>query len=215
MLGICYFITYMEHLLLQLKERNILTDPRIESALREIDRARFVPKEKRLEAYQNYPLSIGYGQTISQPETVVFMLELLKAQPGDTALDVGSGSGWQSALLAHIVGEDGHVHGMEIVSELAEMSRKAIDSYDFLSDGRVTIHEKSAREGIPEEAPFHRIIAAAELPEDIPEAWIEQLSPGGRIVAPVKDEIVLLIKHENGETERHKYPGYMFVPFVE
>ena len=205
----------MEHLLLQLKERNVLTDPRIEGALHAIDRARFVPKEKRLEAYQNYPLSIGYGQTISQPETVVFMLELLKAQPGDTVLDVGSGSGWQSALLGHIVGEKGYVHGMEIVSELADMSKKAIESYDFLSDGRVTIHEKSAQEGLPEKAPFERIIAAAELPEDIPASWIQQLAPGGRIVAPVKDKIVLLIKDENGEMERHEYPGYMFVPFVE
>lgn len=205
----------MEHLILQLKERNILTDPRIESALREIDRARFVPKEKRLEAYQNYPLPIGYGQTISQPETVVFMLELLKAQRGDTVLDIGSGSGWQSALLGHIVGEEGCVHGMEIVSELAEMSKKAIDFYGFLEDGRVTIHEKSAREGLPEHAPFHRIICAAELPEDIPSTWIEQLAPGGRIVAPVKDTIVLLTKHENGGVTRHEYPGYMFVPFVE
>ena len=205
----------MEHLLLQLKERNILTDPRIEGALRAIDRARFVPKEKRLEAYQNYPLSIGYGQTISQPETVVFMLELLKAQPGDTVLDVGSGSGWQSALLGHTVGEKGHVHGMEIVSELADMSKKAIESYGFLSDGRVTIHEKSAQEGLSEEAPFQRIIAAAELPEDIPASWVQQLAPGGNIVAPVKDKIVLLKKDENGEIERHEHPGYMFVPFVE
>ncbi|MBC8465100.1 MAG: protein-L-isoaspartate O-methyltransferase [Parcubacteria group bacterium] len=205
----------MEHLILQLKERNILTDPRIESALREIDRARFVPKEKRLEAYQNYPLPIGYGQTISQPETVVFMLELLKAQRGDTVIDVGSGSGWQSALLGHIVGEEGCVHGMEIVSELAEMSKEVIDSYGFITEGRVAIHEKSAREGLPEYASFNRIICAAELPEDIPTAWITQLAPEGKIVAPIGENIVLLIKHESGELERHEYPGYIFVPFVE
>jgi protein-L-isoaspartate(D-aspartate) O-methyltransferase len=205
----------MEHLLLQLKERGVLKTLAIEAALRSIDRARFVPKEKRLEAYQNYPLPIGYGQTISQPETVVLMLELLQPKEGGHILDVVSGSGWQTALLAHIVGTEGRVDGMEIVSELAAMSREAINSYGFITEERVAIHEKSAREGLPEYAPFDRIICAAELPEDIPTAWITQLAPGGRIVAPTGENIVLLIKHESGELERHEYPGYIFVPFVE
>jgi protein-L-isoaspartate(D-aspartate) O-methyltransferase len=143
------------------------------------------------------------------------MLELLQPREGEHILDVGSESRWQTALLAHIVGQEGRVDGVEVISELTEMSKEAINSYGIITEGHVAIHEKSACESLPEYAPFNRIICAGELPEDIPTAWITQLAPGDRIVAPIGGNIVLLINHESSELERHKYPGYIFVLFVE
>jgi len=125
----------MQHLLTQFKERGILKTPRIVEAFTHIDRARFVPTDKKLEAYQNYPLAIGHGQTISQPETVAFMLELLQPDIDQTILDIGSGSGWQTALLAYIVGPYGKIYGMEIVDELAAASTDYINTYNYITDG--------------------------------------------------------------------------------
>ena len=203
----------MHHLLTQLKERGVLKTPRIIKAFETIDRARFVPADKKLEAYQNYPLSIGYGQTISQPETVAFMLELLAPDAGQTILDIGSGSGWQTALLAHIVGPYGKIYGMELVRELADIGTENVDTYGFVQEGRVAIITKNASNGLPEYAPYDRIIAAATI-NHIPKSWTDQLALGGRLVAPVGESIVLLIKHATDKFERHEYPGYIFVPFI-
>ncbi|NTV44274.1 MAG: protein-L-isoaspartate O-methyltransferase [Candidatus Yonathbacteria bacterium] len=203
----------MQHLILQLKERGVLKSPRIIEAFSSIDRAHFVPTEKKLEAYQNYPLSIGYGQTISQPETVALMLELLEPQENQTILDIGAGSGWQTALLSHIVGHEGHVYAMEIVPELVDYARGNVDTYGFVTEGRTHIICGSAAEGLPDYAPFDRIIGAAAI-HDIPHVWMTQLAVGGRLVVPVDDTIVLLVKHAGDRYERHEYPGYLFVPFV-
>ena len=114
----------MDNLVKELITNGALKTPRIIEAFRAIDRKDFVPEELQDEAYGNYPLQIGYGQTISQPNTVAFMLELLAPELGNKIIDVGSGSGWQTALLAHIVGPKGKIFGIELVPELKKMGER-------------------------------------------------------------------------------------------
>src|SRR5687767_9613389 len=124
-----------DQLMDELIAEGVLRTPRILEAFRAIDRADFVPDDLKGQADVNAPLPIGEGQTISQPLTVAFMLELLQPQPGNNILDLGSGSGWQTALLAHIVGGEGRVTALEIIPELYEQSRKNIEKYNFLTKG--------------------------------------------------------------------------------
>src|SRR3989338_9261998 len=112
-------------------EEGYLKTERIIGAFSAIDRADFVPEEYKSEAYGDYPLPISYGQTISQPATVAFMLELLQPQAGDKVMDAGSGSGWQTALLAEIVGEKGSAYSIERISELCEFGRSNLQKYNF------------------------------------------------------------------------------------
>lgn len=190
-----------------------LKTPRIIEAFQRIDRKDFVLDEHKDEAYINAPLPIGYGQTISQPLTVAFMLELLQPESGNKILDIGSGSGWQTALLADIAGDEGRVFAVDIIPELVDFGRKNVSKYNFIKKGTVKFLNFNATKGMLEEAPFDRIIAAASG-EEIPLAWKEQLKAGGRLVAPVKDAVHLLIKKEEGVFEEQFYSGFAFVPFV-
>ena len=194
--------------------------PSIIDAFEKVDRKDFVPEELKAKAYLNTPLPIGYGQTISQPLTVAFMLELLQPKVGDKILEVGSGSGWQTALLAHIVSVGGKIFAAELIPELMDFGRKNVAKYSFIKNKIVEFHSFNAIKGMPEEAPFDRIISAASG-HDLPTAWKEQLKVGGRIVAPVKDAIHLIVKKgpsvgEAGETEFEEsiYPGFAFVPLI-
>lgn len=193
--------------------RGALKTPAIIKAFQKIDRADFVPEELKSQAYVNAPLAVGQGQTISQPLTVAFMLELLQPKAGQTILDVGAGSGWQTALLAEIVGESGHVVALEVVPELCEQGTRDIEKYHFIERKRVELHCQNATDGFLDKAPFDRIIAAASAFE-IPAAWKEQLKTGGRIVAPVGMSLVLLVKKEDGSWREQEFPGFVFVPFV-
>lgn len=204
----------MKQLVKNLVESGYLKTPRIIDAFNKIDRADFVLHEHRDEAYIDAPLSIGYGQTISQPLTVAFMLELLEPEPGNKILDIGAGSGWQTALLCSIVGEKGKVFAVEIISELEVFGRKNVSKYNFIKSGTASFHSFNAINGMPGEAPFDRIISAASSKE-VPLAWKEQLKEGGRIIAPVGDSLVLLIKKPGGGFNKQVYPGFVFVPFVD
>jgi len=177
-------------------------------AFEKIDRADFVSLEYRAEANENYPLPIGFGQTISQPFTVAFMLELLSPQEGDKVLDVGCGSGWTTALLANLVGKTGKVFGVEIIPELVTLGKKNLAKYDF---SNAKIIQAGAELGLPSEAPFARILVSAAT-EKIPEALLNQLKAPGVMVLPVKDVIVQIKKDATGEVSKKEFPGFAFVP---
>src|SRR3989338_7954153 len=179
-------------------------------AFEKIDRADFVSLEYRSEANENYPLPIGFGQTISQPFTVAFMLELLSPQEGDKVLDVGCGSGWTTALLANLVGKTGKVFGVEIIPELVEFGRKNLAKYIFPN---AEIVRAGAELGPPSEAPFDRILVSAAA-EEIPETLLRQLKAPGVMVLPVKNVIVQIKKDATGEISKKEFPGFAFVPLV-
>lgn len=178
-----------------------------------IDRMDFVLAKYRGLAYENIALPIGYGATISRPSTVAFMMKLLQPKVGNKILDIGSGSGWVTALLADAVGESGSVVAVEIIPELAKKAEDVIAiNYPELKN-RIKFVVGNGNSGKISMAPFDRINVAARLPEKIPGAWKEQLTLGGRIVAPVKDSINLIIKNKENSYMTHVFPGFMFVPF--
>lgn len=202
----------MEKLIRSLKQNGVLHSLRLEQALREIDRADFVPEEFREAAYEDAALPIGGGQTISQPYTVVFMLELLKPEEVDIVLDIGYGSGWQTALLASMVGDRGRIYAIERVQRICEFGRENIAKYPHLAQ-RVTLFCRDATSGVPGRK-FNAIISAAEV-EDVPSAWRSQLVVGGRLVYPQSQAVVKEIKRGENDFSREVYPGFVFVPFVK
>ncbi len=203
----------MKELIKELIDEGYLKTPDIIEAFQKIDRRDFVPVELKDEAYLNVPLYIGQGQTISQPLTVAFMLELLQPKKGDKILDIGAGSGWQTALLSQIVREKGKVFAIELIPELKEFGEKNISQYNFIQKGITHFYCLNAINGLPNYAPFDKIISAAAS-QEIPAAWKEQLKVNGRMVLPVEDAIHLLIKKEENQFEEQIFPGFAFVPFV-
>ena len=165
-------------------------------------------------SYLDEPRPIGFGQTVSQPWTVAFMLEKLAPALGHKILDIGSGSGWQTALLAQVAGPTGKVIGLELIPELCRLSRQNIAPYDFIRRGRVELHCQNAAIGFPTAAPFDRIISAAAGPA-VPPAWLAQLKVGGRLVAPVDSTIVLVCKTAPDKFDQEIFPGFAFVPFID
>lgn len=203
----------VDTLIHELKERGALRSKKIEDALRAVPRELFVPESLRERAYDDEALPIGRGQTISQPYTVVFMLELLGAGAGQTILEVGYGSGWQSALLAYLVGAKGHVYAFEIVPELCAFGADNLARTPAL-DARVTKLCRSATPGLSKFAgKIDRIIAAAEV-KHVPEAWREQLKTGGILVYPCGNSLWRERKVEADKFEQEEFPGFVFVPYV-
>lgn len=197
-----------------------LKSPLLIEAFKNIDRKDFVPKELMDLAYINEPLHIGFGQTISQPLTVVFMLELLDPRPGEKILDVGAGSGWQTALIAYCVskgGKSGEVLGIERIREFKEMAEENVSKYNFIEKGIARILLGDGSHGAPSkflpQGGFDKIIAAA-MATEIPLAWKEQLKIGGRIVTPVFQSIWVLDKISEGEFRKQEYFGFSFVPLI-
>ena len=202
-----------ESLIKELIREGYLKTPAIVEAFRVIDRKDFVTPEMAGFAYLNQALPIGEGQTISQPLTVAFMIELLDPKPGEKILDVGAGSGWQAALLAQIVGEQGKVIAVERIAELKKFTEQNLEKYQLVSKGIVKIIEGDASQGFSEEAPFDKIIAAAAA-KSIPEAWKSQIRVGGRIVAPLNHSVVVLNKISATEFEKKEFFGFSFVPLI-
>lgn len=178
-----------------------------------IDRKDFIPKEFLNEAYNDYPLPIGMGQTISQPYTVAFMLELLEPVKGQKILDIGFGSGWTTCLLAEIVGEKGKVYGIEIVPEVFEFGKKNIEKYNFLEKDRVEVFLADGSKGLSEKAPFDRILVSAAT-EKIPQPLLEQIKDDSILVIPDSNGIYK-VKKINGKIEKEYYYGFVFVPLIE
>lgn len=193
-------------------KRGYLKSEAVVRAFFEAKREKFVPDEMKAYSSENIPLPIGKGQTISQPLTVAFMLELLDPKAGQNILDIGSGSGWTTALLANIVGKDGKVTALEIIPELSEWGRRNCEKFYFCRE-RAEFHNLDGSKGFRNNAPYDRILISASA-ENIPEDVKKQLKIGGKMVIPVKDEIWLAEKEDKNNFKIQKYPGFSFVPFI-
>ena len=197
------------------------TQDRIAEAFARVPREPFLPMAERRNASDNVPLPIGQGQTNSQPTTVADMLRLLAPQPGDVVLDLGSGSGWTSMLLAVLVGPTGRVLGVERHAQLVESSRAAIEAVTAEFTDRETLAEVAIHEavpgalGLPADAPFDRILVSAGA-DSLPDELVDQLAVGATMVIPVAGEMLRIIRDGPGAdaltiTRRGRY---RFVPLV-
>ncbi len=187
-------------------------DPQVLAAMRRVPRESFVPPDQAASAYDDRPLPIGYGQTISQPFIVALMTNLLRPAPGQTILEVGTGSGYQAAILAELVGA---VHSIEIVAPLADAAERRLRALGYAN---VTVHRGDGYYGVPPAAPFDGIIVTAAA-AGIPPPLLDQLRPGGRMVIPVGgafalQHLVLVGKLPGGQIRTRQTLPVHFVPFV-
>lgn len=189
-----------------LKTQNII------KAFERIDRKNFIRESEKEYAYLNSALPIGEGQTISQPLVVAFMLELLEPKKNEKILEIGSGSGWQTALLSDIIGSKGKITAIERIPELVLDAKKHLARYPRLKT-RFEMLEGDASKGYQPNAPYDKIIAAASA-DKLPKEWKDQLKIGGYIVAPVRESIVRLEKKGVNEFEKKEFYGFVFVPLI-
>jgi protein-L-isoaspartate(D-aspartate) O-methyltransferase len=185
-------------------------DPAVLAALEEVPRHLFVPEAERAEAYADYPLPIGAGQTISQPYIVGLMTELLGVDRGSKVLEIGTGSGYQAAVLARIAGE---VYSMEIVPSLSAAAGRTLATLGY---GNVHLRTGDGYRGWPEAAPFDAIVLTA-APPAVPAPLLAQLKPGGRMVVPVGvdwQELRVLTKRADGTVETRDVLPVRFVPMT-
>ncbi len=180
------------------------------TAFAEIPRERFLPPELIEDCYADLPLPIGYSQTVSQPYIMALMVQELDVRADHKVLEIGAGSGYQTAVLSRLVD---HVFSIERISELAE---RAIDALAGTNVDNVTICTQDGSLGWPEEAPFDRIISAAAAPS-IPQPWIDQLADHGRIILPLGDrdhQILTSVEKHGGKVIRHEICGVRFVKLI-
>ena len=213
-----------------------LKTPKIIDAFQKIKREDFLPDNLKDSAEVDAAMPIGFGQTISQPLTVAFMLELLQPKEGDKILDVGSGSGWTTALLAYIVSQKGNskseilnpkqiqntksqilngkVVALEIVPELKKIGEENATKYNFVKKGIAKFVLGDGSKGYKDAAPYDKILSGASG-NDLPLAWKKQLKIDGRIVCPIETSIWLFVKKTENNFESMEYPGFVFVPLIE
>jgi protein-L-isoaspartate(D-aspartate) O-methyltransferase len=185
-------------------------DPRVLAAMREVPRHLFVDSAQREHAYEDHPLPIAGNQTISQPYIVALMTELAEITPGERVLEIGTGSGYQSAVLSRLARE---IYSIEIVPELARASGERLRRLGY---GNVSVKEGDGYRGWSEHAPFDAIIVTA-APDRIPQPLLEQLAPGGRLVIPVGSffqELKVLSKDKNGKISEKDILPVRFVPMT-
>ena len=202
----------LDDLIIFLKNMKSLIDNNVESAFRNIPRHEFIPSSELDRAYYNEPLPIMKNQTISQPGVVSRMSEWLDVKDGQNILEIGTGSGWQTAILSYLVGS-GTVYSIEIHSELEKFARKNLEKF-YLDNVNVILGDGSM--GYPEAAPYDRIIITAACTE-IPLPLLDQLSNDGLIIAPVGDtsqSLILLKKTSKGIIEVKNESNYVFVPLL-
>jgi protein-L-isoaspartate(D-aspartate) O-methyltransferase len=212
-------------LIKEIIELGYLKSPRIIEAFLAIDRKDFVNLDNKNEVYSNIPLPIGFGQTISQPLTVAFMLELLQPKKGEKILDIGSGSGWTSSLLSYLVNSEnqkskGQVIAIERILELKELGGKNTAKYNFVkkgiakffcADGAKDVSAICSQIGLKDG--FDKILCSATVKE-VPQEWREKLKIGGKIVVPFDGEIQLWIKKVDDSFDRQFFKGFSFVPLI-
>lgn len=193
----------------QLRGRGI-SDARVIRAMSSVPRDKFVPKEWRTSAYEDRPLPIGYGQTISQPYIVAFMTEQLQPKRDQRVLEIGTGSGYQAAILSGLVAE---VYTIEIIKPLAERAEAVLRELDYKN---VHVKTGDGYKGWPEHAPFDAIIVTA-APDHVPPPLIEQLKEGGRMIIPVGKsgaQKLYLLEKRNGQTRQTAVIPVRFVPLT-
>ena len=190
-----------------------VSDHNVLTALRGVPRHRFVPQALVPQAYSDRPLPIGNRQTISQPYIVAFMSELLDLRKSHKVLEIGTGCGYQAAVLSGLAGK---VYSMEIVEELGVQARERLQALGY---DNVEVRIGNGYAGWPEQAPFDRIILTA-APNELPQALVDQLKPGGKLVAPVgpvygNQELVVVTKDALGKVRRRSVLPVRFVPMVQ
>ncbi len=188
-----------------------IRDRRVLEAMKNIPRHEFVPEHMQAKAYSNVPLPIGYGQTISQPYTVAFMLEALELDRGNKVLEIGAGSGYNTSLIAEIVGKNGMVYSIEIIPELIELAKTNIGK---LGINNIRVIQGDGSAGYEKEKPYDRIIITAGAPK-IPETLVKQLKREGVIVGPVGStysQNMVRLKKKKGILTREDLGEFMFVP---
>jgi len=195
----------------QIEMRGVTTPSVIEAFLK-VKRHLFVPKEIRAQSYSDYPLPLGFGQTISQPFIVALMLHLLQLQPDDRVLEVGTGSGYQAAVTAELAA---HVHTVEIIPELARSADRRLKSLGYMN---ISVRTGDGWYGWPEEAPFDGILITA-VAQEVPPRLLAQLAVGGRLVMPVGEvwgdqELVLLTRDTTGMINTREVLPVRFVPMT-
>ena len=198
---------------LQMVEKQIasrgVTQRSVLRALEAVPRHRFVPEAQWEDAYEDHPVTIGKGQTMSQPYVVAYMTELLELGEGDRVLEIGTGSGYHAAVLSRVAGK---VFSVEIIESLAESARETLGELGY---DNVEIRVGDGHKGWPEAAPFDAIVLTA-APEKVPQSLIDQLKVGGRMVAPVGkfvQDLLLITKTANGVVQESTIP-VRFVPMV-
>lgn len=201
-----------EQLVRQAPFRTAIRDSAVLRAMRRVPRHEFVPPGMRGAAYADRPLPIGHGQTISQPWIVARMTELVRPETGDTVLEVGTGSGYQAAVLAEVVR---HVYTVEIIGELASSARRRLQRLGY---DNITVRHGDGYGGWPEHAPFDAVVVTA-APEEVPSPLVEQLARGGRMIVPVGPQgrgqaLTVLHKREDGSVERRTVSAVRFVPLT-
>jgi protein-L-isoaspartate(D-aspartate) O-methyltransferase len=187
-----------------------VTEERVLAAMRKVPRDEFVPEEFRTASYDDQPLPIGYDQTISQPFIVAFMTERLRPRPGDHVLEIGTGSGYQAAILAELVTE---VYSIEIIEPLAETAEATLQRLGYKN---VHVKAGDGYKGWPEHAPFDCIIVTC-APDHVPKPLVEQLREGGRMVIPVGplgNQDLYLLEKEKGELRQRAVSPVRFVPMT-
>jgi protein-L-isoaspartate(D-aspartate) O-methyltransferase len=187
-----------------------IRDKRVLEVMGRLARHRFVPEELKSSAYEDYPLPIGHGQTISQPYIVALMTQLARPTPKSRALDIGTGSGYQAAVLAELCKE---VYSIEIVKPLADEAKKRLAALGYKN---VTVRCGDGYRGWPTRAPFDVIIVAA-APDHVPQPLLDQLAPGGRLVIPVGrwyQELIVIEKRKDGTLHRQSAVPVRFVPMT-
>lgn len=201
-----------DELVSYLVSRGALGSSAVIEAFKKVDRSLFVPRQFKAQAYYDEALPIGLGQTISQPSTVAFMLELLQPEKDHKILEIGSGSGYVAALLGAITYKYGRVIAIERHQELVDISRRALKKFNIRQVKLIRAH---GSKGYFKQAPYDRIIVSAAMPY-MPRDMISQLTSNGKMVAPVGGEVqdVVLIEMKQDKIVTKVYPGFKFVPLV-
>lgn len=176
----------------------------------EVPREAFLPPDKRQYVNIDAPISIGFGQTNSQPYTVKLMLEWLDVKPSQKVLDVGSGSGWTSALLARLVGDNGRVIAVERIPQLIHFGKSNCES---LGIKNIEFYKAKPKPGYKPHAPYDRILVSAAA-QSLPDSLVRQLALNGKIVVPVQNSVVVGQKDSQGQMVFTSHPGFMFVPLI-